>query len=132
MTPSIRIGFLVLILAQTAHSLEETWFGFYHFLPPFQALAVAPGLDLLAFAVVNVAIVSFGFWCYLARVRPAAPTARALVWGWTIVELANGVGHPLWALLAGSYIPGTITAPLLLITSAFLATRLMRPIRPTP
>jgi hypothetical protein len=41
-----------------------------------------------------------------------------------VVELANGILRPTRTPLAGHYIPGTATAPLLLDTSVYLTARL--------
>lgn len=37
----------------------------------------------------------------------------------------NGTGHMLFALVTQSYFPGVYTAPLLLVVSGLLATRMM-------
>lgn len=77
-----------------------------------------------AFTAGDVLVVALGAWCYRYRVRPRAASAEAWVWGWCVVELANGILHPTWTLMAGHYIPGTATAPLLFATSAYLISRL--------
>jgi hypothetical protein len=41
-----------------------------------------------------------------------------------MVELINGIGHPLWTLRQGGYTPGVATAPVLLVLAASLALQL--------
>ncbi len=119
--------FLLLVLAQAAHSLEELVFRLYDVLAPARFLAGLAGDDpAVGFAVVNAAVVLLGVWCYLARVRPGRPSARAWAWGWTVVELANGVGHALLALGRGGYFPGLVTAGPLLAVAVALALNLGR------
>ncbi len=119
-------SFLLLILLQALHSIEETTFGLYNLLPYFRPFGDAA---FEAFAIGNTLVVTLGLWCYLYRVKPGAASARAWMWGWCIVEIGNGIGHPTWSLLAGQYIPGTVTAPFLLATGAYLVWQLTA--RPT-
>lgn len=118
-----RRAFLLLIAVQTAHSAEEYWFRLYDLLAPARALSEAPGLGRPAgFILVNAALIGFGLWCYLARIRRDRPGARGLAWLWAVLELLNGLGHGALALAAGGYFPGLATAPFLLAT-AFLLVR---------
>ena len=116
-------AFLVLVGIQALHSIEETTFGLYHLLPYFTPFGDGA---FAAFATGNTMIVFFGLWCYRYRVQPRADTANGWIWGWSLVELANGIGHLTWTLLAGQYIPGTATAPFLLAASCYLIWRLTR------
>lgn len=113
--------FLLLVCLQAAHSAEEFAFGLYDLLPYFRPFGAAA---MPVFAVGNALVVALGAWCYRSRVRSRAASAEAWAWGWCVVELANGILHPTWTLLAGHYIPGTATAPLLLATSIYLMSRL--------
>lgn len=83
----------------------------------------------LGFAIGNSLIVAFAFWTWLFRVRQSVRGAAAWIWGWSLVELANGVGHIYFASQAGAYFPGVYTAPLLLVFSLALLYRLVRPAR---
>lgn len=115
-------AFLLLVCLQAAHSAEETAFGLYDLLPYFRWMGAGA---LPAFATGNVLFVALGVWCHRRRIRPWAASAEAWLWFWCIVELANGILHPGWTLLAGRYVPGTATAPLLLAVSAHLISRLV-------
>ena len=61
----------------------------------------------------------------LFTVRKDYALAPALIWFWIIIEIINGVGHPLWALYERSYVPGVATAPFLLILAIYLARQLL-------
>jgi hypothetical protein len=126
MNPRSRSAFLALIIAQAAHSIEEYVFRLFDVFAPARFVSSLFSNDLaLGFALANVLLVSFGIWCYLARVRPDHPLGRGFAWFWAVLEFANGVGHSLLALSQG-YFPGAATAPLLLSVSAYLAVTLSR------
>jgi hypothetical protein len=48
------------------------------------------------------------------------------MWIWVVVELINGIGHPLWAFQIGGYAPGVATAPVLLVLALLVARELLR------
>jgi hypothetical protein len=118
-------AFLLLIAAQTVHSIEEYLFRLYDLLAPARAVSDALGLHRpTGFLISNAALIGFGLWCYLARIRPGRPGARGLAWFWAVLELLNGLAHGALALAAGGYFPGIATAPLLLAASLLLIVRL--------
>jgi hypothetical protein len=122
-----RIAFLVLILAQVAHSIEEYAFGLYEVFAPARLASQFVSSDpATGFALLNAALCAFGFWCYLARVRPGHPSASLWAWPWVVIECVNGILHPTIALVRGAYFPGAATAPVLLVVALFLAARLLR------
>jgi hypothetical protein len=117
--------FGALVLAQVAHSVEEYFFELWTTLPPARMLSglVSPDLER-GFLVINIAIFIFGVWCVLWPVRRGWPSARTIMRGWVIVEIANGFVHPLWSMLNGIYVAGTGTAPFLLTIALLLAVEL--------
>ncbi len=122
-----RTAFLLLIVTQAAHSLEEHVFRHYDVFMPARVVSGLVSNNLaLGFAVFNIALVAFGVWCYVARVKPAHRSASQWVWPWVILEIGNGVVHPAVALSRGEYFPGVVTAPVLLVLALYLASRLMR------
>lgn len=128
-----RLAFLILVLAQAAHSVEEYIFKLYDVFVPARFVSGLVSDDLrIGFAIVNVGLVAFGVWCYLARVRPNHGSARQWAWPWVLVEGVNGIGHPVLALGRGEYFPGVLTAPLLLATSLYLGLRLLQTERRRP
>ena len=117
--------FAALILAQAVHSIEEYRFRLYDALAPARYVSEALGFDRgIGFVVTNTALVSFGLWCWLTRVRPGRRSARAFAWFWAVIEIANACAHGALALAAGGYFPGLATAPLLLAIGGALAWRL--------
>jgi hypothetical protein len=121
-----RFAFLGLIVAQAAHSIEEYFFRLFDVFAPARFVSGLLSSDLArGFALANLLLVSFGIWCYLARVRPDHRVGRGLAWFWAVLEFANGVLHSLLALSRG-YFPGAATAPLLLGVSTYLAVTLAR------
>jgi hypothetical protein len=118
-------AFLLLVLAQAAHSLEECVFRLYDVFPPARLVSGIFSRDrATGFAVANVLLVLFGLWCYAARVRHGRPGSRALAWFWVALEAGNGLSHSLFALARGGYFPGVATAPLLLAAALYLGARL--------
>jgi hypothetical protein len=125
MDPRSRVGFLILILAQTAHSIEEYVFHLFDVFAPARFVSGLVSSDLArGFAVVNAGLILFGIWCYVARVRPGHPSDRAFAWSWSILEFINGTGHIALALSRATYFPGVATAPVLLGVSLYLAVKL--------
>ncbi len=121
-----RTAFLLLILVQAAHSTEEYVFALYDvFAPARFASELISSNPALGFALLNAAIVAFGAWCYLARIRPGRASAPGWMWPWVFVSLGNGVVHSTMAVLRGGYFPGVATAPILFVLAAFIAIRLV-------
>jgi hypothetical protein len=124
-------AFGALILAQAAHSVEEYLGRLWETYPPARWVTGLVAADLeRGFLLLNLSLVGFGVWCFLGPIRREWPSAVPLAWGWVIVEVINGIGHPLWALRQGQYTPGVATAPLLLILALYLARRLQVEARP--
>jgi hypothetical protein len=127
LTPRARNLFLLLIAAQAIHSVEEYHFRLFDRLLPARIVADAVGMDRpLGFAIVNVLLVGFGFWCWIARIGPNRPSARAFAWFWALLECANGLAHVALAVAARGYFPGLATAPLLLGIGIWLIADLRR------
>jgi hypothetical protein len=117
--------FAALVLAQTAHSIEEYVGRLWESFPPARFLTGLISEDReLAFVILNTALVAFGVWCFRWPVRRKWPSATGLLWFWIVIEMINGVGHPLWSLRQGGYTPGVLTAPILLALALYLAYQL--------
>ncbi len=107
------------------HSCEEYATRFYAVFPPAVALnLLLPGVVRPGFIAINTALISFGLWCYAARVRPERATAPQWIGVWIAIEVFNGIAHPVWAIRAQGYVPGLASAPLLLIVALALLWRL--------
>ncbi|HEX6942850.1 MAG TPA: HXXEE domain-containing protein [Gemmatimonadaceae bacterium] len=127
-----QLAFGLLILAQALHSIEEYVGRLWASFPPADFVSGLVSQDReLGFLLLNVALVTFGTWCYLVPIRRRWPSATGITLGWSLVELINGVGHPLWSLRQGGYTPGLATAPVLLVLAISLIVR-TRAIRDLP
>jgi hypothetical protein len=63
-------AFVLLILAQAAHSLEEYVARLYDVFPPARFLSSLFSDDLrTGFVIANVLLISFGLWCWAVPVR---------------------------------------------------------------
>ena len=123
-----QLVFLLLILAQGAHSIEEVATRMYDVWAPARFVSSLISNDLaFGFLIFNAALVTLGLWCWAVPVRSGWHSARGFAWFWTILELGNGIGHSAIALARGSYFPGVLTAPLLLLLAGWLAIILARP-----
>jgi hypothetical protein len=119
--------FLALVVVQAFHSAEEFVFRLYDAFPPARFLSGLVAADRqVGFVVINVLLVFFGIWCYVWPVRREWPFAAALLWGWVIVEMSNGIVHPTWSMVRGSYTPGVVTSILCLAVALLLARQLWR------
>jgi hypothetical protein len=117
-----QLVFLLLILAQAAHSIEEYVTKLYEVFAPARFVSgLITNNHQLGFLIMNAALVGFGLWCWAVPVRSDWAAARGLMWFWTILELLNGLNHSVLALRQGGYFPGVITAPLLLLFASWLA-----------
>jgi hypothetical protein len=115
MTRQIRATFAVLVLAQAAHSTEEYLGRLWEALLPPRVVSLVFSSDpQRGFLIANLLIVALGVWCLAWPVRRDWHIAPALVWGWAVVEIGNGILHPLATLVFQRYIAGVLTAPLLL------------------
>ena len=132
MTNRSATTFGLLILAQAAHSIEEYAGRLWETFPPARFVAGLVSNDLrLGFLIGNVALVTFGVWCFLWPVSRRWRSARAFALGWGVVELINGVGHPLWSVRQGGYTPGVATALLLFPLAVALLVQLRTRMAPT-
>jgi hypothetical protein len=122
----LQRAFGLLILAQAAHSVEEYLGRLWESFPPARILTgLFSDNREQAFIALNVALVGFGVWCFAGPVRRGSPSAAGLIWIWVVIELINGIVHPLWALRIGGYAPGVATAPVLLALALLVARRLL-------
>jgi hypothetical protein len=126
MPSTTKFGFLLLVLSQAAHSLEE----YLHSLWEVLALArfashLIASDPAVGFIILNAALVAFGFWTYFWPVSRNWTSARRFLWFWIVLEVGNSVAHVLFALNAGGYFPGIYTAPLLFGFACYLAVTLL-------
>jgi len=102
--------FLLLVILQAIHSVEEFIFRFYERFPPMRFLYQnVPHLAKPAFAISNALLVLIGLVCFYYWVQPARKGATVVVWIWITIESLNVVAHIVWAALIGGYNPGLVT-----------------------
>ena len=124
---TVHLPFAALVAAQAAHSTEEYVFRLYDVLAPARFVSDSIGFDRpIGFLIANSALIGFGLWCYLARVRPGKGAWRGLAWFWALLEMANSIAHLALAAAAGGYFPGLFTAPVLAILAGLLIVRLRK------
>ena len=119
-------AFGALVLAQAAHSIEESIWRLWDSFPPARFVAGLVSNDLeRGFVSLNICIVAFGAWCYFWPVRRQWRGAAAILWGWIVVETINGIVHPVWSVIQGGYTPGVVTALMLAPLALYLAKQVL-------
>jgi hypothetical protein len=110
-----------LVIAQFLHGFEDFVTGFHEVFPLF---SLAPEFFIL---------LHLGLTLLLAALIPSVahgrPWALKLAKFWAVVEILNGAGHIMIAVIEWDYYPGLWTAPLLLIFGAALGRSLRTPQR---
>ena len=108
--------FAILVALQAVHFLEEYGTGFHEQFP--QVLRLVPWPSDF-FVVFNVTWLALGT---AAVIGLAAGYRLAFVpaWFFALAGIANGIGHPLLAVLSGGYFPGLVTSPLVGIAGVLL------------
>ena len=105
-----------LVMTQIAHSTEEYIGRLWEVLPPARFISGLFSSELArGFLVFNLLVIALGVFCLLGPVARGWPSGRPVAWGWSLIELANGVGHLLLSLAQGGYVPGLVTAPALIV-----------------
>jgi hypothetical protein len=108
-------AFLLLVIAQSAHSVEEYAFRLYDVFPPARWLVSLFSSDPgTGFIIFNVLFDSFALWCYLWPVRKRWPSAIPIMWVAVAIEATNGIVHPAFSIAVGGYTPGLVTSLALL------------------
>jgi hypothetical protein len=105
-----------------AHSVEEYVTRLYEIFAPARLVSGLLSDDLaVGFVIINATVIAVGIWCYVGPVRSGRGAAWLVAWLWTVIELANGIGHIILAVLTARYFPGSLTAVVLVCTAASLA-----------
>jgi Protein of unknown function with HXXEE motif len=117
-----RLFFLLLVVTQVAHSVEEYATRLYEVFAPARLVSGLFSDDVaVGFVIANAIVITVGIWCYVGPVRSGRGAARPVAWVWAVIELANGIGHIILAVLARGYFPGAMTAVVLVFAAASLA-----------
>ena len=122
----VTSAFGALVLAQAAHSTEESIWRLWESFPPARFVAGLVSDDpARGFVFLNVCIVVFGAWCYFWPVRRQWRVAGFILWGWIVVETINGITHPVWSVIQRGYTPGVVTALTLSPLALYLARQVL-------
>ena len=115
------------MISQTLHSIEEFYFSLWDVLPiaRFVSLLINDNV-VVGFVLINTSIILFGFWIYFVPLSRHWSTWRIFLWPWVLLELGNGIGHVVFAMLSQGYFPGIYSAPLLLVLSCYLVLKLLQ------
>jgi hypothetical protein len=124
--------YLGLGIVQALHSMEEMYTQLYNFFWTatgiFQRyLPIVPQLKMSAqiFAILNM-----GFIVIILATVPFVESNRRwaiqLAWCWAVIEVLNGLFHLSGVVLFRGYVPGALSAPLLLVVGILLFIRLSR------
>jgi Protein of unknown function with HXXEE motif len=122
-----KLLFLLLMLAQAAHSVEEYVTRLFEVFTPARVVSgLIADNPAVGFAAFNAAVILIGAWCYLGPVRAGSRAAWIVAVVWLVIELANGTVHLAIAAFTGAYFSGAFTAVLLVVTTVCLALSLIR------
>ena len=116
-----RLLFLLLVITQIAHSVEEYVTRLYEVFAPARFVSGLVSDDLaIGFVIINTVVIAIGIGCYVGPVR-TGHGAWLVAWWWTVIELANGIAHIFFAVLAKGYFSGAVTAVVLVGVASSLA-----------
>jgi hypothetical protein len=123
----IKTTFLLLVLTQALHSIEE-WIGrLWDVYPPAKFISGLISKEpRTGFLVLNVALFVFGLCSWHFSVRRNQLVTQGIFWFLIVMEIINGIGHTIWAVTELNYVPGVATAPVLFILAVSLAGQLLR------
>jgi hypothetical membrane protein len=124
----IRFTFLILVLAQALHSAEEYISRFWEKFPPARILSDMVSVNTKkGFIIINVSLFLLGILTWLMiTLNRNKKQFLPVIWFFIIIEFINGIGHPLWGILAGHYVPGLATSMLLFGVNIFLTMQVIK------
>ena len=126
MNQKIKIAFLLLVLVQALHSIEEYYGKLWEVYAPAKFITSLVSRDLEeGFVIINVALFIVGMLIWYAVARDTS-SAIVPVWVLTIMEIINSIGHSVWAIMERDYVPGVATAPVLFILAVYLLLQLTK------
>jgi len=114
--------FLIGLACQCLHFIEEFVTGFYLLFPQFLGLVAWSPEFFVTFNLGWMAVWLVSVVGILKHYR----MAYFPVWFFALGMFANGIGHPLLALIYGGYFPGLFTSPLVGIVGFLLAGHLFQ------
>lgn len=123
----IKITFLLLVLTQALHSVEEYMGRLWEVYAPAKFICSLIAKDpKTGFLILDTGFLLFGFCFWLFAIRSNHLYSRGVIWFWIAMEMINISGHVFWALSQRAYEPGIATAPFLLVLVVYLGRQLLR------
>ena len=130
MNKKIRVTFLLIALFQGLHSIEEYYGELWDVYPPATYICGLISSNLKnGFVIINISLFVVLMLTWLTTFSKNS-SAKPFIWLWAILELINGAGHSVWAIMERSYVPGLATAPVLLVLSLITIKLLLMPDHP--
>jgi hypothetical protein len=122
-----RYTFLILVLFQGLHSIEEYIGRLWEVFQPAHYLSglISENREK-GFLIANISLFIFGILIWLTLKNNVSKLTFSLIWFWIILEIINGLGHPMFSIYQQKYLAGSITAPFLLFMAIYLASLLIR------
>jgi len=119
----VLFAYLLAVLVQALHFIEEYRASFYREFPPLVGAAPWSRPTFLLFNLAWLFVFVLAAQGLARRWRPAAVVALFLALGGGVL---NGLGHFALAARASAYFPGLYTAPLSLAAGSYLLLRILR------
>jgi len=114
--------FLIGLAAQSLHFMEEDVTGFAYRFPALLGLTPWPQSFFVVFNLIWLRV-----WILSAiGLQKGYRFALFPVWFFAIAAVANGIAHPLLAVIARGYFPGLITSPVIGFVGVLLGLRLLK------
>ena len=126
MNSRIRLIFLLLIIAQAFHAVEEYFGRLWEVYAPAKFICnLISSNPRTGFLIINIFFISFSllYWWSLALRKSKSPPE--FIWLWIVLEIINIIGHISWTLYEKAYTPGIITAIVLLVVVSSLFRQLI-------
>ena len=122
----VRFTFLLIALVQGLHSIEEAAGKLWEVYPPATYLSGLVSRNLkTGFIIINVSLFAVLMLTWFATFSKTI-SIKGWLWLWAVLEMINGAGHTIWAIIEGGYVPGLATAPVLMILALLLARLLLK------
>lgn len=120
-------AWMLLVAALALHVADEAWTGFLDFYNPL-VMSLRRQLSWFPMPTFEFATWLGGLLALVLLLTLLAPAIRrgaiatqAMSWVLSAIMFLNGVGHLVGSIYFGRWLPGTTTAPLLLVASVHLA-----------
>ena len=131
MTNKTKIAFLLLVIVQAVHSIEEYYGRLWEVFSPAKFVTGLVSNDHEAgFFIINISLFIIGILTWAAYMRNHA-FAKMIVVLLSVMEIINSVGHSIWAVGNIGYVPGLATAPFLFALALYIMISLFKTNRTT-